>query len=638
MPYYNTVPVRGVTTQRTVTFRGVRRHSRIREGEWSAAENLTSDLAPMLAVRLGRTRAATFPGEILALSSADPPAVLYRAENDPDAVLLRYGDATERFDCPAGEDPGGIVRMGAVLILPGLKVWVNTASGERGRLDAAFDAPETDITADGMRNPYVLKLCPCDETGTELRVFQLVSDSAAEQFEAEPERTGISDGECYGVGSKRLLRRYRADAAEKWSTAPHLLRLEADGIDAAGFRPGDFVRLSGLPVEWVEGVFVDDYTVDAVDPFWTHNRIGDYDDDPNGLHEIALVGEGFLVMKDVFYTRRVTMSAEAAAAVSVGRRMPELDFVVEAQNRLWGCRSGLADGKPVNELYASALGDWQSWERFSGLSTASWTASVGSEGPFTGAAVLDGCPVFFKADCVHRIYPAASGAHRVAELRLPGVAPGCARSLVHFDGGLCYVSHAGVVRWTGGSVTVLSEALGTLRPVSAAAGAWGHKLWVALTEQDGAALWVWDALRETWFTESGLPGLPVCFAAVGAHLYAAAGTALWDLLGRDGEPEDPVRWSCTSGLVGYAVTEQKYLSRFVVRLMLPRSSRMDIWLEYDSDGVWHHAGRLRGQGTGTFLLPVRPRRCDHFRLRLTGEGSARIYSIVKHMVRGSDKP
>ena len=70
--------------------------------------------------------------------------------------------------------------------------------------------------------------------------------------------------------------------------------------------------------------------------------------------------------------------------------------------------------------------------------------------------------------------------------------------------------------------------------IPAAAGAWGHKLWVALTEQDGAALWVWDALRETWFTESGLPGLPVCFAAVGAHLYAAAGTALWDLLGRDG--------------------------------------------------------------------------------------------------------
>ena len=104
------------------------------------------------------------------------------------------------------------------------------------------------------------------------------------------------------------------------------------------------------------------------------------------------------------------------------------------------------------------------------------------------------------------------------------------------------------------------------------------------------------------------------------------------------QPEGTVRFSCTSGLIGYAVTEQKYVSRFVFRLSLPRGSRMDVWLEYDSDGVWHHAGHLRGQGTGSFLLPVRPRRCDHFRLRLTGEGDVRMYSIVKHMTKGSDKP
>lgn len=635
MPYYNSVPVRGVTTQRTVTFRGVRRHDRIREGEWSAAENLTGDHAPMLAVRAQRSLADSFPGEILAMSPAEPPAVLFRAENDPDAVILRWGDESETYPCPAGEAPGGIVRMGAVLILPGLGVWVNTETGARGSTDAAFAAPDTDITAAGMTNPYVLKLCPCDETGGELRVLMLTTEADAERYEADPEEWSIPDGECIGVGSRRLLRRYAAAAPEHWSTAPHLLRIEACGIDAAGLRPGDYVRIAGLPTAWTQGVFVDDYSVEDPDPLMSHNRVGDYDDDPNGLHEIAMVGAGYIVLRDVFYTRRVTVSAEAAASVSVGRRMPELDFVVEAQNRLWGCRCGVADGRPVNELYASALGDWLSWERFSGLSTASWTASVGSEGPFTGAAVLDGCPVFFKADCVHRVYPSATGAHRVAELRLPGVAPGCAGSLVPFEGGLAYVSHAGVVRWAGGGVTVLSEALGKLRPVAAAAGAWGRRLFVSLTEPEGARLWVYDAAHETWFSESGLPR---CYAAVGAHLYAAMGAALWDLMGRDGEPEGPVRWSCTSGLVGYAVTEQKYLSRFVLRLKLPAGSRMDVWLEYDSDGVWRHAGSLRGQGAGSFLLPVRPRRCDHFRIRLTGEGDARIYSIVKHLVRGSDKP
>ena len=639
MPYFPTVPARAMTAQRTVTFRGVRRHDRIREGEWSHAENLTSARAPMLAVRDRRARAAAFGGTALALAGADPLGVLYRAENDPGVVILQLGGTTHRFACPADRDPGPVVRMGARLVLPGLDVWLNTATGEQGRLRAAFAVTDADIT-DGLRHPYVLKLCPCDETGEELRVFELTNADTAARYEAEPEHYSIQPGECYGVGSERRLRRYLPDSPEPWSTMPHLLRIEAAGIDAAGLRAGDFVQLSGLPTAWGEGVFVDDVAHDAVDPMTTHNRFGDYDDDPNGLREIALVGAGFLVVKDVFYTRRVTADYTGAAGAAVGRELPEMDFVVEAQNRLWGCRFGETDGEPVNELYASALGDCTAWKRFSGLSTASWAASVGSEGPFTGAAVLDGCPVFFKENCVHRVYPSASGAHRVTELRIPGVAPGCAGSLTHLGGALCYVAPTGVVRWTGGTPTVISADLGPLRPEKAVAGAWDTRLYLALTETGGAeTLWVWDAARDVWFSESALPeGLPVAFAAAGERLYAAAGGAVWDLMGREGEPEDAVRYTCTSGLIGYAVTEQEYVSRFVVRLMLPRGSRMDLWLEYDSDGVWRHAGHLRGQGTASFLLPVRPRRCDHFRLRITGEGDARIYSIVKHITIGSDKP
>ena len=639
MPVYPTVPARSVTVQRTVTFRGVKRHARIREGEWSHAENLTSAHAPMLAVRDRRTLAGRFGGAVCALAAAAPLAVLYRAENDPTDVILQYGDETEHFACPAGRDPGGIVRMGAVLVLPGLNAWRNTATGARGTLQARFTVTDTDIT-NNMNNPYVLKLCPCDETGEELRVFELTNETSAAAYEEHPEQYSIRSGECYGIGRQRLLRRYQPDAPETWATMPHLLRVEAAGIDAAGLQPGDWVQVSGLPVAWTEGVYVEDFPWDAIDPMMSHNRSDYFDDDPNGLREIAMVGEGFIVLRDVFYTRRVTADYSAAAGAALGREMPALDFVVEAQNRLWGCRCGEQDGRPVNELYASALGDCTAWNRFSGVSTASWTASVGSEGPFTGAAVLDGCPVFFKENCVHRVWPSATGAHRVTELRISGVASGCARSLVAMDGALCYVSPTGVVRWTGGTPTVLSADLGPLRPAAAVAGVHAKRLYLALTETGGAqTLWVWDAAREMWFSESPLPdGLPAAFAAAGEHLYAAAGGQLWDLAGRDGEPEETVRFTCTSGRIGYAVTEQEYVSRFVLRLVLPRGSRMDLWLEYDSDGVWRHAGHLRGQGAGSFLLPVRPRRCDHFRLRITGEGDARVYSIVKHLVRGSDKP
>ena len=45
-----------------------------------------------------------------------------------------------------------------------------------------------------------------------------------------------------------------------------------------------------------------------------------------------------------------------------------------------------------------------------------------------------------------------------------------------------------------------------------------------------------------------------------------------------------------------------------------------------------------GNGRETVLLPVRPRRCDHLRLRLEGEGELRLFSITRTLRKGSDLP
>ena len=97
-----------------------------------------------------------------------------------------------------------------------------------------------------------------------------------------------------------------------------------------------------------------------------------------------------------------------------------------------------------------------------------------------------------------------------------------------------------------------------------------------------------------------------------------------------------MKWAAETGLIGYTTVEQKYVSRFNLRMLLPRGSRADMYIQYDSDGVWHHCGHMEGVGTKSFLLPVRPRRCDHFRLRIEGEGEVRVYSFAKILETGSD--
>ena len=46
------------------------------------------------------------------------------------------------------------------------------------------------------------------------------------------------------------------------------------------------------------------------------------------------------------------------ASVSIQRKVPDMDYVCEAQNRLWGCRYGFDGTQNINEIYCCALGDF----------------------------------------------------------------------------------------------------------------------------------------------------------------------------------------------------------------------------------------------------------------------------------------
>ncbi len=55
--------------------------------------------------------------------------------------------------------------------------------------------------------------------------------------------------------------------------------------------------------------------------------------------------------------------------------------------------------------------------------------------------------------------------------------------------------------------------------------------------------------------------------------------------------------------------------------------------------MWEEAGSVTGSGAlRSFLLPIVPRRCDHMRLRVSGRGEMRLYSLSRVLERGSDIP
>jgi hypothetical protein len=315
-----------------------------------------------------------------------------------------------------------------------------------------------------------------------------------------------------------------------------------------------------------------------------------------------------------------------------------MDFLIEHDNRLWGCRYGPDEsGAVVNELYSCALGDFRNWNQFLGLSTDSYRVSLGSDGPFTGAITHGGYPLFFKEQCLHKVFGQIPANFSIQTTACRGVRKGCGRSLAIVGEILYYKSRHGVCAYDGSLPVEVSEPLGQERYTDAVAAAHGGKYYISMKkDRDGSwDLFVFDTEKGLWHREDDLAAYLFC--SCGDELYCATEDGrILTMLGSGQSYEQNVSWMFETGILGASFPEKKYLQKLNIRMMLQQGSRMRILAQYDSVGQWHDLGYLTGTDLRSFTVPVKPRRCDHLRLRIEGEGPGMIYSITKTYSRGSD--
>ena len=322
--------------------------------------------------------------------------------------------------------------------------------------------------------------------------------------------------------------------------------------------------------------------------------------------------------------------------VRLGRYVPEMDYVIQCGNRLWGCRYGPdRKGQTVNEIYASALGDFRNWQRFQGLSTDSYAVSLGADGPFTGAAEHLGYPVFFREGYIHKIYGSYPAAFRLQSTPCPGVQRGSAASLALVGQLLYYKSPAGVCAYDGAAPADVSQALGGRLYRDAAAGALRGKYYISMKDGAGQShLFVYDSARGLWHREDDTQA--ACFCACREDLFFLTSAGQIVSVTGAGEPEGNFSWLAETGQIGAASPDCKYLTRLNLRLYLAQGAEMELWVRYDEEAQWRRLACLQGRPLGSVTLPAPVRRCDHLRLRLTGRGEMRLYSLTKTMEQGSD--
>ena len=456
-----------------------------------------------------------------------------------------------------------------------------------------------------------------------LSVNAAASNSRTVNFDGGTAPAEPQDGQAWldTSESTHVLKQYSSTMGMWVQVSSTYVKIAATDI-GRGFKEGDGVEILGLSYIGDEGV---KRQIEAL----------------NGSQIVYGAGEGCVIIAGIL-DQAVTVSGP----VKIRRTVPDMDFVIESQNRLWGCKYGpvsdrdvlgnITDTYTVNELYCCKLGDFKNWRVYSGIATDAWSASLGSDGVFTGAAVYQGYPIFFKEDCLHKVYISPTGAHQVVTTQCRGVQRGSAKSLAVVNELLYYKSPTDVCSYDGTVPVSVSAALGDERYSGAVSGSARGKYFISMDDEEGESrFFCYDTRKGLWYRWGSVGAK--AFARAGDELYFYDGdNVLRSVFGTVGTPETSVSWSAETGLIGYEYPDKKYLSRYNFRMGLPKGSEMKLYVMYDSSGSWIPAGGLSGTGTGTFTLPVRPRRCDHMRFKLTGTGEIKLYSITRILEQGSD--
>lgn len=347
--------------------------------------------------------------------------------------------------------------------------------------------------------------------------------------------------------------------------------------------------------------------------------------------DIPQNGTGWILVAGIIPSDTVSVTIDGCSAT---RYQPTFDFVVEAQNRLWGCRYSEEDG--INEIYASKLGDFKNWSVYQGLATDSWTASRGIPAPFTGAISFSGSPLFFREESMEKIFPSSTGAHQIMTYHLEGVQSGSADSMVIIEERLFYKSPQGVCVYTGSLPYRISDGFGDWTFYGASAARHGRKYCVSMMNTRERPVLatggprvcaVYDLATGDWHMEDEAWAA----MAVTWHdklYYVQDGT----IKGFGSGGSNGIEWYAESSPMSLQLPEHKWITYLRLRFRLELEAACRVYISYD-DGPWERKGELHGNRIVSRELGIWPRRCDHFRIRLEGMGGCELQSVSYRMER-----
>ena len=434
-----------------------------------------------------------------------------------------------------------------------------------------------------------------EKEASELDTYRMISYKA-DDLEARFE---------WNCPQKELIDKRRLNFESFVEDGVSLTKITASGSSQVqGFKEfevGDFIHITGLDTTHTD-------SMDYIHKFRNGTTVKEI-----GANYITVVNVAGVTVLG-YYTPAVGES------VIFERRVPDFECVCVVENRLWGAVG--------STIYASELGRP---ERFSynTISTSAWAVDTVGEN-FTACICYDEAPVFFKENAIYKIYGDTPSEFGFRTLECAGVKSGARDTLAQCQGALFYESALGVMRYTGGYPTLISNALGG--PVNGiVGGADGIKYYLSC---EGTPTYVYDTRYGIWHKETGAYE---CFTTHYSDTYAVKDAEVYILRGTaSGNDSNAIITSTVTFADIYEGTLfRKQYNKLRLRVEA-ESGELWVFVGYDG-GLYDKVLTIEaGSAKNIYIKDLIPQRCDSIKIKLLGTGMYTVYAIDREYSAGSD--
>lgn len=313
----------------------------------------------------------------------------------------------------------------------------------------------------------------------------------------------------------------------------------------------------------------------------------------------------------------------SGAEIKVTRKVPDLDYICESDNRLWGVSN------KDKTIYASELGVPHRFYTYGSLSTDSYAVAVGSEDEFTGICAYGGGVCCFKENRLHKILGSFPAEYYMNEYAMAGVQKNSERSIIIINEVLYFKGVRGVYAYSGGVPQLISYGLGGDIYTDACAAGDGRCYYIGMVHGGKGELFAYDIIHDVWMKEADIKADGLC--SINGKVYVLTGGGLLE----QSEDKSKAEWCAEFAPFDEMLWEKKGYSRLVLKLEMAKGSAVRIWVSEDKQPM----KQIYNKAAITELsavVPLRIGRCDRFTVKIEGKGEVILRGMLREFVSGKE--